>query len=69
MVIRDSKTTILMDLGQGLSLALGLPIISSWETKDRPKSPKRGSFGFNSLTNSLEYFNGTYWLAAPMSEI
>ena len=58
-----------MDIGQGFSLMLGLPKISSWKTPGRPKNPKRGTFGYNSQTNSLEYFDGSYWLAASMSEV
>lgn len=69
MVSKDNRTSIIMDLGQGFSLALGLPAINSWETKDRPKNPKRGSFGFNSQTNSLEYYNGIFWLEAGMTEV
>jgi hypothetical protein len=60
--------SILMNVGQGLSLMLGLPRISYWETPRRPKKPKRGMLGFNLQTNSLEYFNGSDWLAAPMSK-
>jgi len=65
----ESKSTVLMDIGQGLSLMLGLPRISSWETDARPKKPKRGTIGFNSQTNSLEYYNGSFWLAASMTEV
>jgi hypothetical protein len=61
-----NNSTILMDIGQGLSLMLGLPRINSWETSDRPKNAKRGTFGFNSQTNSLEYFNGSDWYSAVM---
>jgi hypothetical protein len=58
-----------MDIGQGLSLMLGLPRMASWNTRGRPRKAKRGTFGFNSKTHSLEYFNGSYWLAAPMSKV
>ncbi len=68
MVVKDNTTSVLMDLGQGFSLALGLPTISAWETKDRPKKPKRGLFGFNSQTNSLEYYNGSFWFEAAMTK-
>ncbi len=59
---------LLVDIGQGLSLMIGLPRIDSWNTPGRPKHVRRGTFGFNFQTNSLEYFNGSYWLAASMSE-
>lgn len=56
----------LIDLGQGLSAMVGLPTIDTWETKKRPKNAKRGTFGFNSETYSLEYWDGTDWYAAAM---
>ena len=56
----------LINIGQGLSLMAGLPTITSWETFERPKDPKRGTFGFNSQTNSLEYYDGTVWYGARM---
>lgn len=58
---------LLIDIGQGLSLMIGLPTIASWKTKDRPKTPKRGTFGFNIDTKSLEYFDGKDWYSAKMS--
>lgn len=58
---------ILIDIGQGLSLAVGLSAISNWTTAERPKKPKRGTFGFNSDTNSLEYNDGSSWFQAQMS--
>lgn len=57
---------LLVDIGEGLSLMIGLPTIASWETRDRPKKVKRGTLGFNAQTNKLEYWNGSYWLEASM---
>jgi hypothetical protein len=57
-----------MDIGQGLSVMLGQLKIDSWDIEGRPKNAKRGMFGFNSETNSLEYYNGSYWLAAEMQK-
>ena len=57
-----------MDIGQGLFLMLGLPRIAMWETKERPKDAKRGTLGFNSKTNSLEYYDGSDWLKAGLSK-
>ncbi len=57
---------LLIDIGQGLSLMIGLPTIASWKTSKRPKDPKTGTFGFNSQTNSLEYWDGSVWLTTPM---
>ena len=57
---------LLVDIGQGLSIMTGIPRIASWDTHGRPKKAKKGTFGFNSQTNNLEYFNGTDWLAATM---
>ena len=58
---------LLIDIGQGLSLMIGLPTIASWQTKNRPKHAKRGTFGFNLDTKSLEYNDGTDWYSAKMS--
>ena len=67
MVI-DNKSSLLMDIGQGFSVMLGSQGLASWKTGGRPEKPKRGTFGFNSQTNSLEYYNGDYWLEAPMNK-
>lgn len=59
---------LLMDIGEGLSLMIGLPTIATWESGTRPKDAKEGTFGFNSQTNSLEYWNGKDWFAAEMAQ-
>ena len=59
---------LFVDIGQGLSLMLGLPTVSTWETGNRPKDAKVGTFGFNSQTKSLEYWNGRRWLKVEMSD-
>ncbi|MCR4324767.1 MAG: hypothetical protein NUV69_03720 [Candidatus Curtissbacteria bacterium] len=59
---------LLIEIGQGLSLMLGLPTITSWNTQSRPKNPKSGTFGFNLETNSLEYWDGKSWFAASLSK-
>ena len=61
--------SIMMDIGEGLSLIVGLPTIAAWNSNNRPKFPRRGTLGFNSETNSLEYWDGTSWLSAPMDRI
>jgi len=62
------NSPLFVEIGHGLSIMIGLPTIVSWETTNRPKKPKRGTFGFNLQTNSLEYWDGDNWLEAPMSE-
>jgi len=62
------NTRLVVDVGQGISIMLGLLKIASWKTAERPKKVKKGTLGFNSQTNNLEYWDGTSWLAAPMSE-
>lgn len=57
---------LVIDIGQGLSLMVGMPTISNWTTKDRPKDPSEGTFGFNTETNHLEYWDGQNWMAASM---
>ena len=58
---------LFIELGDGISLKIGLPTISSWNTRSRPKKPKAGTLGFNQKTNSLEYWDGKSWFAASMS--
>lgn len=58
----------LIDIGQGLSIMTGLPTIASWDTADRPKKARKGTFGFNLQTSSLEYWDGSAWFTASMSE-
>lgn len=60
--------TLFIDIGKGLSLMIGLPTISRWETTKRPKKPKLGTFGFNTETNNLEYYDGKNWYSAKMDE-
>lgn len=62
------KSQLFIDIGQGLSLMLGLPTINTWKTRERPKKAKPGTLGFNTQTNNLEYFDGSSWLAASMSK-
>ena len=59
---------ILIDIGQGLSMMLGLPTLAEWKVETRPDKPKRGTFGFNSQTGNLEYWDGSNWLGASLSE-
>ncbi len=63
------KSPVLVDIGQGLSLMVGLPTIAFWDIGSRPQKPQKGTFGFNFETNSLEYWDGTKWLSAPMTEM
>lgn len=60
---------LLIDIGHGLSLAVGLTLIASWTTNKRPIRAKRGTFGFNTETSNLEYWDGSNWLAASMKEV
>lgn len=62
-----NNSPLLINIGQGLSMAIGLPTIESWDTNSRPKKAKAGTFGFNSQTNSLEYYDGTSWYSAQMT--
>ncbi|RJR26981.1 hypothetical protein C4561_04365 [candidate division WWE3 bacterium] len=58
---------IYIEIGKGLYKLVGMPSIGSWDTSLRPKNPKPGTLGFNTQTNSLEYWDGSDWLAAQMS--
>lgn len=59
---------LLVDIGEGLSIMIGLPTIASWETRDRPKKVKTGTLGFNIQTNSLEYYDGSHWYEGLMGK-
>ena len=59
---------LLLDIGEGLSIMLGLPTIASWNQKNKPKKAKLGTFGFNIQTNCLEYWDGKNWLEANMDK-
>jgi hypothetical protein len=60
------NSPLLINLGQGLSMLIGLTTIPSWNTAGRPKNARRGTFGFNYQTNSLEYWDGSNWFMASM---
>ena len=60
------NTQLLVDIGQAFALAIGLPTLASWGIGSRPKNAKRGTFGFNTETNALEYFDGEVWFKAAM---
>ncbi len=59
---------LLIDIGQGLSIMMGLPTIASWKTGKRPNDAKKGTFGFNQQTGNLEYWDGSNWFGAPMNK-
>ena len=55
-----------IEIGQGLSLMIGLPTISQWTNQKRPKNAKKGTFGFNADTSSVEYWDGKFWYQARL---
>jgi hypothetical protein len=63
------NSQLLVDVGQGLALAIGLPTLASWNESSRPRNAKRGTFGFNIETKSLEYFDGEAWFRALMRTV
>lgn len=63
------NSPLFVEIGQGLSVMVGLPTIADWNNDTRPKNAKKGTFGFNSETNSLEYFNGSNWLGTHMEPL
>ena len=62
------NSPLIVDIGQGLSLMVGMPNISSWTNMDRPKNARRGILGFNSETSELEYYDGESWYGAKLSQ-
>lgn len=63
-----TKFPVLINLGQGLSMLAGFPTIAAWKTSKRPKRAKRGTFGINTETNTLEYFDGSDWYGANLDK-
>jgi hypothetical protein len=63
----NKNSSLFVNLGPDLFVMIGLPRLPSWRNSDRPKKAKKGTLGFNSQTNSLEYWNGSIWFAAVMS--
>lgn len=61
------NSQLFINVGQGLSIATGLPTISSWDSETRPKNVKRGTLGFNTQTQRLEYWDGKKWFVAEMA--
>ena len=59
---------LLIDIGDNLFIPVGLPTISSWTSKRRPEKPGLGTFGYNTQTNNLEYFDGKYWYGGSMNK-
>ena len=63
------NSPIFIDIGQGLSVMAGMPTITYWAAHSRPKNPRKGTFGFNSDTNSLECWSGSIWLTASLKTL
>jgi hypothetical protein len=61
-----SNSPLFVDIGQGLFLSMGYLTIPTWDSLGRPKKAKRGTFGFNLQTHSLEYWDGSDWFTAVM---
>lgn len=59
---------LLIDIGNNLYMPIGLPTISTWKSNKRPKKPGVGTFGYNTQTNSLEFFDGSDWFEGGMNE-
>lgn len=59
---------LFIEIGQGLAMMVGLPTIGTWKSVKRPKNAKPGTLGFNTQTNSLEYWDGENWLEAKMGQ-
>lgn len=55
-----------IEIGQGLAIMIDLPTIAQWKNTDRPKKAKRGTFGFNTQTKTLEYWDGKDWYGATL---
>lgn len=47
----------------GEYVAKGIPVKMKWDTANRPATPHEGDWGYNTDLHSMEYWNGTTWLA------
>lgn len=65
----QQNKSLSLNLGQGLSLMIGLTTLVSWDTATRPKKAKAGTIGFNNETSALEYWDGTNWFTVQMAKI
>ena len=63
----SKKSPLFLNIGQHLSMMIGLPTIAYWDTAGRPKKARKGTIGFNLQTGNLEFYDGTDWFMAPMS--
>lgn len=64
---KNSPTYI--SIGSGLSTMLGLSRVATWNTLGRPKTPKRGTIGFNTELKKLEIWNGSAWFSVSLRPI
>lgn len=64
----SKNSPLFINIGPGLSMMIGLPTITTWDSANRPKNPQKGTFGFNFQTNTLEYWDGNNWFTADMNE-
>jgi hypothetical protein len=46
------NSSVLINIGQGMSIMAGLPTINAWDEDKRPKNPKPGTIGFNTTSIS-----------------
>jgi len=63
-----NRSSFVLDIGKGISIALGTPKISTWDFRTRPKKVNSGVIGLNTQTNTIELFDGKKWLVAFMEE-
>lgn len=60
------SSQLLIEIGEGLSMVVGFPTISTWKNSGRPQRAKQGTLGFNEETGDLEYYDGESWFRASM---
>ena len=63
-----NNSPLFINIGPGLSTRIGLPLIVSWDSENRPQKAPRGTFGFNTETQSLEYWDGESWYEIAMGK-
>lgn len=63
----SKNTPLYIDIGNGLSIMAGFPGIATWDTSNRPASPKPGTIGFNTQANQLEIWVESSWFVLSLS--
>lgn len=65
----SKNLSMLVDIGDHLSVRVGPSRMATWNTLGRPTNPRTGTIGFNTQTNMLETWHGNSWFTAPLDPV